>query len=168
MLKAAHVLKKAGVDFEWHVAGSLGEELKQIVESKEKLKYVDNNIQFLGFCSPERLINEMCQSTMYVHTAYIENSPNSICEAQMIGMPIISTMVGGIATLVRNGVEGDLLPANDPWQLANAIVELAKDQSRMKSYSEHSRQHALERHNPDSILQQLLVCYKDLVNNKEK
>ena len=105
----------------------------------------------------------MCQSTMYVHTAYIENSPNSICEAQMIGIPIISTMVGGIATLVRNGVEGDLLPANDPWQLANAIVELAKDQSRMKSYSEHSRQHALERHNPDHILEQLLECYEDLI-----
>lgn len=168
MLKTAHVLKEAGVDFEWHVAGSLGDELKHIVESKEKLKYSENNIQFLGFCTPERLIDEMCQSTMYVHTAYIENSPNSICEAQMIRMPIISTMVGGIATLVRNGIEGDLLPANDPWQIANAIVELAKDKDRMKSYSEHSRQHALERHNPDSILKQLLVCYKDLVNNKEK
>ena len=167
MLKTAHVLKEAGVDFEWHVAGSLGEELKQIVESKEKLKYAENNILFLGFCSPERLIDEMCQSTMYVHTAYIENSPNSICEAQMIGMPIISTMVGGIATLVRNGVEGNLLPANDPWQLANAIVELAKDQSRMKSYSEHSRQHALERHNPNNILQQLLGCYKDLLRESK-
>ena len=75
----------------------------------------------------------MCQSTMYVHTAYIENSPNSICEAQIIGMPIISTMVGGIATLVRNGIDGDLLPANDPWLLANAIVELSKDKDRMKS-----------------------------------
>ena len=163
MLKTAHVLKEAGVDFEWHVAGSLGEELKQIVESKEKLKYAENNILFLGFCTPERLIDEMCQSTMYVHTAYIENSPNSICEAQMIGMPIISTMVGGISTLVRNGVEGDLLPANDPWQLANAIVELAKDNDRMKSYSEHSRQHALERHNPENILRQLLTCYGELL-----
>ena len=105
----------------------------------------------------------MCHSTMYVHTAYIENSPNSICEAQLIGMPIVSTMVGGIATLVRNGIEGDLLPANDPWQIANAIVELAKDKKRMVSYSEHSRQHALERHNPEHILEQLLGCYKDLI-----
>lgn len=163
MLKTAHVLKEAGADFEWNVAGGMSDELKQIVESKEHLKYADNNIRFLGFCSPERLIDEMCQSTMYVHTAYIENSPNSICEAQLIGMPIVSTMVGGVATLVRNGVEGDLLPANDPWQLANAIVELAKDKGRMKAYSVNSRQHALERHNPEHILQQLLGCYKDLM-----
>lgn len=163
MLKTAHVLKEAGIDFEWNVAGGMSDELKEIVESKEHLKYAENNIHFLGFRSPSELIDEMIHSTMYVHTAYIENSPNSICEAQIIGMPIISTMVGGIATLVRNGEDGDLLPANDPWQIANAIVELNKDRERMKYYSEHSRQHALERHNPDNILKQLLGCYKDLV-----
>lgn len=163
MLKTAHVLKEAGIDFEWNVAGGMSDELKEIVESKEHLKYAENNIHFLGFRSPSELIDEMIHSTMYVHTAYIENSPNSICEAQIIGMPIISTMVGGIATLVRNGEDGDLLPANDPWQIANAIVELSKDRERMKYYSEHSRQHALERHNPDNILKQLLGCYKDLV-----
>ena len=100
---------------------------------------------------------------MYVHTAYIENSPNSICEAQLVGMPIVSTMVGGISTLVRNGEEGDLLPANDPWQIANTIMELSKDNERMMRYSKNSRQHALERHNPENIMNQLLKCYKDLI-----
>ena len=163
MLKTAHVLKEAGIDFEWSVAGSMNAELKNIVENKEKLKFKDNNIHILGFCTPERLIDLMCESTMYVHTAYIENSPNSICEAQMIGMPIISTMVGGIATLVRNGIDGELLPANDPWQIANAIVDLSKDEARMNMYSENSRQHAMERHNPANILHELLTCYKELV-----
>lgn len=163
MLKTAHVLKEAGIDFEWNVAGSLGNELKEIVEKKEGLKYADNNINILGFCTPEQLIDMMCSSTMYVHTAYIENSPNSICEAQIVGMPIVSTMVGGISTLVRNGEEGDLLPANDPWQIANAIIELSKDKERMIRYSTNSRQHALERHNPDIIKAQLLKCYNDLI-----
>ena len=163
MLKTAHVLKEAGVDFEWNVAGSLSGELKEIVEKKEGLRYADNNINILGFCTPEQLIDIMCNSTMYVHTAYIENSPNSICEAQLVGMPLVSTMVGGISTLVRNGVEGDLLPANDPWQIANAIIELSNDNERMMRYSKNSRQHALERHNPENIMNQLLKCYKDLV-----
>ena len=162
MLKTAHVLKEAGVDFEWNVAGSLSGVLKEIVEKKEGLRYADNNINILGFCTPEQLIDIMCNSTMYVHTAYIENSPNSICEAQLVGMPIVSTMVGGISTLVRNGEEGDLLPANDPWQIANAIIELSKDNERMMRYSKNSRLHALERHNPENIMNQLLKCYKDL------
>lgn len=163
MLKTAHVLVEAGIDFEWNVAGSMSDELREIVENKEGMRYADNHIKILGFCSPDQLIDLMCQSTMYVHTAYIENSPNSICEAQLIGMPIVSTMVGGIATLVRNGVDGELLPANDPWQIANTIVELAKDETRMKLYSANSRQHAIERHNPENILNQLLTCYMDLV-----
>ena len=163
MLKTAHVLKEAGVDFEWNVAGGLSGELKEIVEKKEGLRYADNNINILGFCAPEQLIDIMCNSTMYVHTAYIENSPNSICEAQLVGMPIVSTMVGGISTLVRNGEEGDLLPANDPWQIANAIIELSKDKERMMRYSKNSREHALERHNPENIMNQLLKCYKDLI-----
>lgn len=163
MLKTAHVLKEAGVDFEWNVAGGLRSELKEIVEKKEGLRYADNNINILGLCTPEQLIDMMCNSTMYVHTAYIENSPNSICEAQLVGMPIVSTMVGGISTLVRNGEEGDLLPANDPWQIANAIIELSKDNERMMRYSKNSRLHALERHNPENIMNQLLKCYKDLV-----
>ena len=163
MLKTAHVLKEAGVDFEWNVAGGLSSELKEIVEKKEGLRYADNNINILGFCTPEQLIDIMCNSTMYVHTAYIENSPNSICEAQLVGMPIVSTMVGGISTLVSNGEEGDLLPANDPWQIANAIIELSKDNERMMRYSKNSRQHALERHNPENIMNQLMKCYKDLV-----
>ena len=163
MLKTAHVLKEVGVDFEWNVAGGLSSELKEIVEKKEGLRYADNNINILGFCTPEQLIDMMCNSTMYVHTAYIENSPNSICEAQLVGMPIVSTMVGGISTLVRNGEEGDLLPANDPWQIANAIIELSKDKERMMRYSKNSREHALERHNPENIMNQLMKCYKDLV-----
>ena len=164
MLKTAHVLKEAGVDFEWNVAGCLSGELKEIVEKKEGLRYADNNINILGFCTPDQLIDVMCKSTMYVHTAYIENSPNSICEAQLVGMPIVSTMVGGISTLVRNGEEGDLLPANDPWQIANAIIELSKDKDRMIRYSKKSRQHALERHNPENIIQELLKCYHDIIN----
>ena len=72
-------------------------------------------------------------------------------------------MVGGISTLVRNGVDGELLPANDPWQIANSIMELAKDKKRMLEYSKNSLQHAKERHAPEHILQQLLACYNDLI-----
>lgn len=163
ILKTAHVLNEAGIDFEWNVAGSMSNELQNVVEYKEKMKFADNHINILGFCSPESLIDLMCQSTLYVHTAYIENSPNSICEAQLLGMPIISTMVGGIATLVSNRIDGELFPANDPWQMANAIVALSEDVGRMKKYSENSRHHAMLRHDPLNILNQLMTCYKDLV-----
>ncbi|MDM8310361.1 glycosyltransferase family 4 protein [Phocaeicola barnesiae] len=163
MLKTAHILKTLNINFTWKVAGFMPKRLKAAVEKKEKLKFNDNNIEILGFISPTEIINLMSQSTIYVHTAYIENSPNSICEAQLLGMPIISTMVGGISTLVRNGIDGDLLPANDPWQIANAILELAKDKERMMLYSKNSKEFAVQRHDKQKILNQLLNCYNDII-----
>lgn len=163
LLKTAHILKGMGIDFEWYVAGRMHEGIKEIVESKEHLRFADNNVTFIGFTTPDRLCNILCSSTIYVHTAYIENSPNSICEAQILGVPVVSTNVGGISTLVRNGIDGILVPANDPWQMAYNIISLAKDKQRMQQMSKSTRESALKRHNPENIFKQLMACYTSLI-----
>lgn len=164
MLKTAHVLKMANVEFEWTVAGQLSDLNKKIIENKEGLNFSDYNFNFLGFTQPDKLIEKLCESTLYVHTAYIENSPNSICEAQILGVPVVSTMVGGISTLVRDKMDGILVPANDPWQMANAIVELSNDKERMKMYSLNTRKFAIQRHSKDNILNELISCYQDITS----
>lgn len=163
MLKVARILKEAGVDFEWMVAGKMPREIIKMVERKERTTYKDNNIKFLGFVNSEALSDLLCSVSMYVHTAYIENSPNSICEAQCLGVPIVSTNVGGVSTLIRNGIDGVLVPANDPWQMANAIVELYRDGARQVFFSKNGREKALDRHNPKNILSQLMDCYKKVI-----
>ena len=162
MLKVAKILVNLGIDFEWKVAGYMPVDIMKTVEQREGVKFDECNVQILGFRKPEELIQLLCFSTMYVHTAYIENSPNSICEAQCLGLPVVSTNVGGIATLVRQNVDGILVAANDPWQMADAIFELSKDKSRLLRYSENSRKFALARHNDEHIKKQLLDCYNDI------
>ena len=138
----------------------------KMVEYKEHTTYKNNNIKFLGFVNSETISDLLCSVSMYVHTAYIENSPNSICEAQCLGVPIVSTNVGGISTLIRNGIDGILVPANDPWQMANAILELAKDNERKKKYSIEGQKIALKRHDTTNIYNQLVNCYKDILLNR--
>ena len=163
MLKVACILTTLGLDFEWNVAGQIDCATKLIVEKRVGISFEDSHIKILGFIQPEELVEKLCASTMYVHTAYIENSPNSICEAQCLGVPVVSTNVGGIATLVRQDVDGILVAANDPWQMADAIVELAKDHDRMQRYSENTRVFALARHNDENIKKQLMDCYCSLI-----
>ena len=163
LLKTARILTQMGVDFEWNVAGQMNAEVKKCVEKKLKTTFAENNVNLLGFVQPDKLSDLLCNSSMYVHTAYIENSPNSICEAECMGVPVVSTNVGGIESLVRNGVDGDLVPANDPWQMANAIIELAKDKNRAVLYSKNAMEFARRRHADENILEQLLACYRDLV-----
>lgn len=168
MLKVARILTDLGLPFEWQVAGSMLPLVKEMTEKQVGVRFEDCNIKILGFTQPAELMRMLCSSTMYVHTAYIENSPNSICEAQCLGVPVVSTNVGGIASLVRQDVDGILVPANDSWQMADAIIELSKDRERMKRYSDSSRNIALARHNDKNIKKQLLECYMKLRNRDEQ
>lgn len=166
MLKVAQLLTIFGIDFEWNVAGQIDSSIKQMIEKKVGICFEDCHLKILGFIQSEELVKLLCASTMYVHTAYIENSPNSICEAQCLGVPVVSTNVGGVATLVRHNVDGILVAANDPWQMADAIIELAKDPDRMIRYSENTRVFALARHNDENIKKQLMDCYHSIVQDK--
>ena len=167
MIKVARILKDRGLDFEWNVAGYMPNDLKKMVENHESTTFEENNINLLGFTKPDVLIEYLSNSTLYVHTAYVENSPNSICEAQCVGLPIVSTNVGGISTLVKNMEEGILVPANDPWQMAYHIISLSGDEDRMRLYSENGKRHAISRHDPETIKNQLLTCYKSIIKNEQ-
>lgn len=158
LLKTAHVLKEQGVDFEWLVAGNMG--MKKEIERKERLTFEENNVKLLGFTGPDELQQYLLSSDMYVHTAYIDNSPNSVCEAQYLGVPIVATNVGGIPSIVIDGEEGKLVSANSCYNMAYEIISLSHDKARQKKYSSNSRKHAMERHNPKHILAQLINCYK--------
>lgn len=163
MLKVARILLRLKIDFEWLVAGQMAADIKKSVEENEGVHFEDCNIHILGYKQPDELVDLLCSSTLYVHTAYIENSPNSICEAQCLGVPVVCTNVGGVSSLVRDGIDGILVPANDPWQMADAIIQLAADKERMQKYSDNSRVFALKRHNDESIKKQLLACYNSMI-----
>lgn len=163
LLKTAHVLKTLGTNFEWNVIGNMSPILKRVVERKEKLSFEENSVFFKGFLKADEFIDLLCDSSIYVHTAYIENSPNSVCEAQLVGIPVISTNVGGISTLLEES--GVLVPANDPWQLAASIMSLNQDKNKQDYFSTKGREIALRRHNNETIYNQLINCYKQIINN---
>ncbi len=164
MLKTAHILTKLNINFEWNVCGRMDSTVKKVVEKREKLNFGDCNIRFLGYVQPDDLVDILCDSSIFVHTAYIENSPNSICEAQILGVPIVSTNVGGISTLIQNS--GILVPANDPWQMAYAIIELAANKEKCQALSDQGIRIANNRHAATHIKEQLLDCYSQIISNK--
>lgn len=167
MLKTAYVLKCMGIDFEWNVAGKMSKYLRKTVEKKEGMRFEDFNVKILGYIPAEKLVDLLIDSSMMVHTAYIENSPNSICEAQCLGVPIIATYVGGIPSLIHHGVDGELVQANDPWQIAYRIVSLSKDEKKLCFFSENARREALKRHSPANIRKQLMDCYQSIIRNTQ-
>ncbi len=166
VLKTAKLLKKHKFDFVWKLVGKMPIDFKKEIEEKEKLSFEDNNIEILGFTQAQDLKEILINADMYVHTAYMENSPNSICEAQALGVPVIATYVGGIPTLVENEIDGVLVPTNDPYLLASEIINLSKDKDRQDTYSKSAFEKARKRHSYENISRQLQNCYHTILANK--
>ena len=96
---------------------------------------------------------------MYVHPSYIDNSPNSVCEAQILGLPVIASEVGGVPSLIEDGVDGILFPSGNAEALVEAICSLAEDAPRRASLGQRARKTALVRHDKETIVKELLQTY---------
>lgn len=163
LIKTARILRNVGIDFEWIVAGDIRNDVRRITEKKEGCTFDECNVNIVGFQTPDRIIQFLTTCNMYVHTAYIDNSPNSICEAQLLGVPIISTNVGGISSLINNNEDGILVPANDPWIMAQTIIDLSKDTKLANKLSKNAIIKARKRHDIQNIRYALHNCYETIL-----
>lgn len=160
ILKTSRLLKNyTTMDYEWNVYGVRS---LSLYEHKYGIKAEDVGVKVRGTASEEALVAALLDATCYVHPSYIDNSPNSLCEAQIIGVPVLATHVGGIPTLV--GCEaGVLFPTNDPYTLAGLIVRSASDQKWAESLSKKERNLAVQRHHPETIQNTLWNIYQKIV-----
>lgn len=162
ILKTAALLKRfTDIDFEWKVYGI--PEMK-FYESVYGIKAKDVNVRPMGTASKEELVDALCSSSCYVHPSYIDNSPNSICEAQILGVPVLATNVGGIASIVKNGVDGILFPTNAPYTAAALIKRITADKDLSVTLSSNAIKRAIERHNPTKIGDRLVEIYETIIS----
>ena len=162
VLKTARMLREGGVDFCWKCYGNID---PSVVERQLGIRHDEVGVELCGVATPEELRDAICRATVYVHTSYIDNSPNSLCEAQILGCPVVATYVGGIPSLIKDGETGYLVPANDPYQLALLLKELHADPGLGEKMGREAQRVARERHDPEAIVSKLLGDLTDLCRN---
>jgi len=162
LLKTADILKnKLNIDFEWNVYGDID---PTPIEAITCISHASVNVVLRGVATAEQLAVALVSSTVYVHTSYIDNSPNSVCEAQILGVLPIATNVGGVSSIIENGATGILVPANDPYQLAYLINDVYRNPSKQKELELKAKSMAVQRHDKDSIVHSLIETYKSIIN----
>lgn len=165
ILRTARILKEQfGFAFKWSVAGNT--EAFKVAEKKTGIKHDNYNISLLGMIDAVTVANTLEKSDAYIHPAIIDNSPNSLCEAQVVGCPVIAANVGGIASLVENGKTGLLYPYNEPHMLAFEIMKLRSESGIAREMSKNEIKVATERHDPETIYEHLLETYNFIVAQK--
>lgn len=166
VLKTAKLLKEnSSIQFKWKIFGIND---IRFYEKKLGISAKDVNVYAMGVVSADQLIKELIHCSFYVHPSYIDNSPNSVCEAQILGVPIIATNVGGLSSLIKHEHNGFLVPANDPFMIAEYIVEYHKDTFRLNQLSKNAAKSAQCRHNKENILKDLLFAYNDILEHEKR
>jgi glycosyltransferase involved in cell wall biosynthesis len=167
IVKTAKLLHDFNIKIEWYVVG-LNESnlIPKAVKSWLKCDLDHLGIKLLGMMNESKLIQKLLESDIYCQVSHIENSPNSLCEAMMLGMPLIATNVGGTSTMVKNKHEGILVQEGEPYEFAGAIIELKNNFSRAKNYGENARITAMDRHRPSKVVTEILNSYESIVQNK--
>ena len=156
-------LNRMQTDVEWRVAGiSENSDIVRIVKRIMKNDYPESGLILLGNLEEKELTRKMMEADIYVMPSHIENSPNSLCEAMILGLPCITTLAGGSSSLLKDKEEGLVIQDGDPWSMAGAVLEMYNYPEIADNYGQNARRRALVRHNPERIANELLATY-DLI-----
>ena len=163
VLKTAKLIREnTDYQVEWKWIGGTDEEIKEF-EKLTKVKAQEVGLRMMGTLSASEMIRELLSSDMYVHTSYSDNSPNAVCEAQYLGMPVIATDTGGVISLFSEQYDKNMMvPMNDPFYLASKIIELREDDAKAKCLAEDNWTVAHQRHDVERISKQLKDTYLQL------
>ena len=159
------LLLKNKIHVEWRVAGVSGNcLLNKIVRRKLGDSYPRQALILLGDINEQELIKKLLEADVYVMPSHIENSPNSLCEAMMLGMPCITTLAGGSSSILKDKEEGLVIQDGDPWSMAGAILELSNDVTTASFYAANARKKAIVRHHPETIVNSLISIYNKVLH----
>jgi glycosyltransferase involved in cell wall biosynthesis len=110
---------------------------------------------------PHLELAKMLQTcTAFVLGSVEEGFARVIVEAMAAGLPIVATYETGATTLVRDEVEGFIVPARDPAQLAQAMVRLASDAALCRRMGEAAYQRGAARNTWQDYGDRLLAEYQ--------
>lgn len=124
---------------------------------------LQEKVEFLGRLKSEEIKKRYLLSNLYVCASVLENSPNSLGEAMLLGVPALASETGGIPSVFTKGVDGLLFEVGNSDDLANKIIYLFSNPNKMHEYAICARKHAQITHNQDINYQRLLEIYQEIV-----
>ena len=165
-LTISHLIYFYHLQVDWTVIGvSDKDPLTKFFKQKLSNSSCISNLFFVGKKTANEIVDILSISDLYVHPSRIENSPNSICEAQILGLPVIAFDTGGISTLISHGKTGILVPVGDTLMLAHEIYNIIKNESLLNSLSSNSKILASIRNSPNLIKEKVYLMYNYIIND---
>lgn len=145
---------------------------------------IEDKVVFTGRLDAEQMCRRHLKSNLFVCCSTVENSPNSLGEAMLLGVPCVTARVGGISSVFDDGKDGIMYEGFQPSDnitrhenaerlkkvskaLAGAVIEMWSDKDKMMEYCKNARNHALKTHDREKNYQKLLEIYAEMMASEE-
>ncbi len=126
---------------------------------------LEKNIHYCGVLPGEEMVKQYLKANVFVSASAIENSPNSVGEAMMLGVPVVTSDVGGVKNMLVHEKEGYLYPFDEPYMLAYYIMNVFENKEHIGEICANAKKHAEQNHNADTVCFGLLSNYKTIIEN---
>ena len=164
ILRTAEILKNVlNLKVDWKIAGHKDSLFR--FEQRTGIRHEDVGIDLIGMIGSKEIVEELKAADLCVHPSIMDNSPHSICEAQLVGCPVIASNVGGVPDLISDGETGFLYPYNEPHTLAFMIADLYQDEEQLTKISDNEVRMAKTRHDPEVIAKSMLHSYEKVIED---
>lgn len=162
-VQAARILKGNGVDARFVLVGRCDEDNPADIGREQLARWVgEGTIEWWGHRNDMSAVYE--GATLVVLPSYREGLPKVLLEAAACGKAIITTDVPGCRDIVKDGVNGVLIPPRDSSTLATSIANLLSDQHARETMGVRSREMAVAKWAGPKISEQVLSLYHELLN----
>ena len=136
-----------------------GSYIRNLIKKLNLIEHVD----FIGTLTEEQMVEEYKNAHLFICPSSIENSPNSLGEAQLLGVPVIASYVGGIPDMVTHGETGLLYRFEEVEMLAEHIRSIFSNDNLAQKLSLNGFRVAEERHNRAINLSKTLKIYQEII-----
>ena len=123
---------------------------------------LEGKVRVLGNLSAEEMKREYLSAQIFVCPSAVENSPNSVAEGQLLGVPVAASRTGGIPDVVKDGVSGLLFEKGNVHELAACVSRILTDKQLAKELSASERETAAKLYNGENNYQKLIEIYQSI------
>ena len=127
------------------------------------IKYgLEKNIHFLGTLDEKQMCEQYLRANVFVLPSAIENSPNSLGEAMLLGTPTVVADVGGVKNMIEHEKEGFVYQHDAPYMIAHYAGKFFDMEGAAKEITDHAREHAAKIFDIGKNIDDLIAIYADI------
>ena len=166
LLQSLALLRDGGYrDVRLRVAGSITDSMMWPMLSRLVARWhLADAITWLGALTADRLAAELEHASLFVLPSHIENESNALIEAMLGGLPCVAASVGGIASVLRDGIDGVLYHDSDPFALAGAVARLIDDPELARRLGQSARERTQQRYAPKAGAYCVKAVYQKILD----